>query len=71
MKVDLIYDVGGDWVALYINGVLKYQGHSITDDNWKEILMSLNVQVNDYQEANFADSGSAPMHLADMEIVYG
>ncbi len=71
MKVDLVYDVGGDWVALYVNDVLRFQGHSITDDNWKTLLSELNVQTNDYQEANFADSGSAPTNLSDMEFVYG
>lgn len=71
MKVDVIYDQGGDWAALYVNGVLRYQGHSIQDDWWKAILTEANVEVNDYQEADIASIGICPDNLSEVEITYG
>ena len=71
MKVDLIYDKGGDWVALYVNDVLRFQGHEIRDEDWLTLLSELNVQVNDYQEADFTGSGESPQRLEDVEIIYG
>jgi hypothetical protein len=32
MSVALVYDEGGDWVGVYIDGKLKYESHSITED---------------------------------------
>jgi hypothetical protein len=71
MKVDVIYDQGGDWAVLYVNGQAKFQGHSIRDDDWKILLKELGVEVNDYQEADFSSSGYAPDYLEEVEIIYG
>lgn len=68
MRVDLVYDQNGDWAALYVDGVLRFQGHSIRDDDWKTVLTELGVQVNDYAEASFEDGAGAPDRLEDLEI---
>lgn len=71
MKVDVIYDQGGDWAALYVNGQLRCQGHDIRDDDWKSLLVELGAEVNDYQEADIASIGICPDYLEEVEILYG
>lgn len=71
MKIDVIYDGAGYWAALYIDGKIEFQGHSIRDDDWKKVLKKLGVEVNDYQEADFSDTGNAPDNLSEVRITYG
>lgn len=71
MKVDLIYDQGGDWAALYVNGELRCQGHSIRDEDWKAVITELGAETNDYVESDFSDGYGAPAKLEDVVISYG
>lgn len=71
-EISLIYDVGGDWVALYVNGELRFQGHAISDDQWKTLLVELGATTNDYQESNIASNGEgAPYYLKDVKVTNG
>lgn len=38
MQIDYVSTVDGDWVALYVNADLFYQGHSIPDAKWLQLL---------------------------------
>ena len=71
MKVDLIYDSNGDWAAVYVDGKIFCQKHSISDDVWKSILAKAGVEVNQYQEADFSETGVAPETLDKVEVTYG
>jgi hypothetical protein len=66
MKVDVIYDTGGDWVALYVDGYLRFQGHDIRDEDFKTLLSELGAEVNDYEEADFTGSGYTPETLEEL-----
>lgn len=71
MRIDVIYDEGGDWAALYLDGKVEYQGHAIRDDEWKAVLKKLGAEVNGYQEADFSSIGCAPSNLEEVKINYG
>lgn len=54
-EVVLVHDEGGDWIAMYVNGYLKDEGHSLSEDRVLEILVgetveSLNNFSLDFQE---------------------
>ena len=71
MKVDLIYDQNGDWAALYVDGVCRFQGHSIRDEDFMSVIKELGAEINDYQESDFSDTGTAPGTLEEVTITYG
>jgi len=71
MKVDLIYDKNGDWAALYINGVCRFQGHSIRDEDFMSVIKELGAEINDFQESDFSALGTAPATLEEVKITYG
>ena len=67
MKIDLIYDTNGDWAALYVDGICRFQGHHIRDEDFMTLLSELGAQVNDYEEADMTNYGSgAPLNLSEI-----
>lgn len=66
MKVDLVRDSSGDWVALYVNGVCLYQGHSIQDDQFLSVL-ELAGAITSQRETNLCNDGiGAPAFLSEV-----
>lgn len=58
-RVAFVKDEGGDWIAMYINGELVDEGHSL--DSW-HILTPLvargeSVESLEYFESNFEEIG--------------
>lgn len=59
-KVELITSESGDWAVIKIDGKSEYEGHSIADHQWLEILMKAGIEVSskevsneDMEEGNF------------------
>jgi hypothetical protein len=65
-RVDWIYDVHGDWVVLYVDGHLRFQGHEIRDDDYKTLFQELGIETNDYEEADFSDGSGASGSLEEL-----
>ena len=52
--VDYVSDNSGDWTAIYVNFQIKYQGHSIPDFIWIELLHQISgtqVEVREWTTA--------------------
>ena len=56
-KVALVYDSNGDWTAMYLNGVLVDQGHSLSGDRVARRLIGLEVESLDEYEADISELG--------------
>ena len=48
MKVTIIR--ADDWAGVYVDGVLRYEGHSISAWEWSLLLVEAGVQVTDLSE---------------------
>lgn len=45
MKIDFVYDDEGDWVGMYVDGVLKVENHSLSE---RTVLEAAGIQANYY-----------------------
>lgn len=48
MRVTLVHDDSGDWMGVYIDGALRYQGHSIEDSKLLELVGVDHTYVTSY-----------------------
>jgi len=39
--IDLVKDKSGDWAGLYLNDVIKHEGHDIPDKIWLNVIADL------------------------------
>lgn len=62
MNVTLVRDEGGDWIGLYVDGVLKAEGHSL---NEHEVLLSVGVQ-HDTVWRDMSRGDRLPYKLSDL-----
>lgn len=38
MKIDIVSDIGGDWIGIYVDEKLAYEGHSVPVCIWIDLL---------------------------------
>lgn len=57
MVIHLRYDEGGDWVALYVNGVKVEEGHSL---NPAMVATALGLEFTESRVEIDYDTGSTP-----------
>lgn len=53
MQIDYIQDLTGDWVAVYVDGEIFYQDHSIDDWKWLELVKKASFQSVEIREWEF------------------
>lgn len=66
MKINLVQSTDGDWEGIYVDGILKEEGHSLSP--W-HILKALGLDFS-HHDVDFESCGisSLPMNL---EQIYG
>jgi hypothetical protein len=45
MKIELISCEGGDWEVLKVDGKVRFDGHSIREHEWIELLTEIGADV--------------------------
>lgn len=62
---------GDDWKGIYIDGVVKHQGHSIPTHVWGELLETGPYTFREVQaDVDWLSSlGWLPEHLSDVRVV--
>jgi len=71
--IDFVSDYYGDWAGIYVNFQMKYQGHSIPQFKWLEILKEVSgtdVEIRTWETAMGKDStySSYPMEFMDLPL---
>lgn len=63
----LVYDnVEGDWAAVYVDGVLKHEGHSISE---RDLLAAAGIEADFIYDASAQATGRFPHRLEEVERV--
>lgn len=65
----LDYIDGDDWTAIYVNGVLEYEGHSIPDHSWLGLLALGAMEVHVW-EWDFSELGGRGPRLFSEALPY-
>lgn len=62
-----------DWKGLYVNGNLKYEGHSIPDFVWVEVLRGDQIFLDEYEGGmdTLMNTGRFPERFSDFKEEYG
>lgn len=64
MNVTVLTD--DDWEAVYIDGTLQYEGHSIPAFWWTQIIQQLGIRA-EVKEVDFSlNGGAAPSKLREL-----
>jgi hypothetical protein len=63
MKVDILSN-DDDWIAIYVDGALHYEGHSIPGFVWRRLLEAAGASVARYYN-QFEAFGRGPETLAE------
>lgn len=63
--ITVVEDPGGDWVGLYVNDVLIFEGHSLSGVQLLDLL-ALPFECVEADEEWLADCGNLPTTLADV-----
>jgi len=50
--IELITCDSGDWSVLKMNNVVEYEGHSISDFEWVELIRNLGFKVEEKEISN-------------------
>jgi hypothetical protein len=66
MKVTYYAWDSGDWVAAEIDGDLYYEGHSLRDDHWLDILRKAGVEVSEV-EVKYREEDGGPTRYGDWD----
>jgi hypothetical protein len=75
MQIDYVSDSGGDWAAVYVDGAVYAQDHSIDEHKWLELLETVSfnhVEVRKW-EVDFVlnDLRYAPTSFLDLVEIAG
>ena len=62
-KIDLVD--ADDWVAVYLDGVVVHQAHSITERQMLDIL-GIPYETHDADQEAVEDAGSFPVRIEDV-----
>lgn len=63
MSYDIVRSEDYDWIALYHDGILLHQGHSIQEE---DLLRILGIDFG-HQVLPLAEMGECPHYLRDLE----
>ena len=69
-RLEVMFVGADDWHGIYIDGLLRYEGHSIPDDEWLSVLKEAGVVVDNKSESDEAyeviqSYGRCPTTVAD------
>lgn len=63
-KVDIVHDINGEWIGIYLNGKLWEEGHSIPVHRWLELLEEeFHCETNHHGDWPGEEYGSLPLEL--------
>lgn len=63
---DIVHVWEDDWAGLYVDGVLKHEGHSIRDEDWLELLNGRQVNLEDVKPGWLEGQGRLPLLLSEI-----
>lgn len=49
LDIKVVTSSDGDWVVVLINGSVDYEGHSIPDSYWIDLLSSFGFRITSYE----------------------
>lgn len=61
--ITLVNDYAGDWLAIYVDGYLEYENHSIEYEKLLDMVSADYVSM----EGDFSSTGRAPEKLKDVK----